>query len=160
MPPISEETGRRILAVVEELLATQLEWNAALRQQVALRRELPELPQPAFAVHWRNTAMTAFLAVGAFGTLVQLANFFGWPTADQVLAFPRTARDALGAVVSSVGGACAAFGRWCQTFKPARQPDVEEGGGGGDDGDGGGSGGSSGGEGVRARKVSGKARAV
>jgi hypothetical protein len=50
MAPMSEDTGRRLLAALEELLAAEREGHA-------LQHELVEVVRPSFAGHWGNTVM-------------------------------------------------------------------------------------------------------
>ncbi|RYP71289.1 hypothetical protein DL771_004866 [Monosporascus sp. 5C6A] len=78
MPPMTEETGGRLVALLEEMLAIQ-------REQVASQRELLELLRPSLAGHWGNAQM-AFGAIGALGALVGTAQFFGLPTPGEVLS--------------------------------------------------------------------------
>lgn len=81
MPPMTEETGQRLVTLLEEILAGQ--------------SELLELLRPSFAGHWGNTTI-GFGAVGVLGVLVALAQFFGRPTPVEVLRFPRDVGNTIG----------------------------------------------------------------
>ncbi|RYO89060.1 hypothetical protein DL763_005770 [Monosporascus cannonballus] len=93
--PHMEEIGRRLVALLEKILAGQREDHAAQLEQVALQRELIELVRPSFAGRWSKTTV-AFGVFGLLGVLAALAQFFRRPTLRDALRFLRDVFNRIG----------------------------------------------------------------